>query len=96
MSQSLHVVGIRPPDEKFEKMKAVWDSCKAAGVPIPEEVESFFEHEFPDESGVVVDIQYEADTVCVTRYEDEMKEGFEVDLTELPADITILRFYVSY
>jgi hypothetical protein len=58
MSISMHVVGFRPPDEKFNKMKAIWDACKSANVEVPKEVGEFFnwENENVDANGVRVDL----------------------------------------
>ena len=56
MSMSAHVVGIRPPDEKWKKMKAVWDACTMANTSIPQEVRDFFGCEPPDKAGVVVEV----------------------------------------
>jgi hypothetical protein len=91
MSMSTHVLGFRPPDEKWRKMKAAWDACEAAGLSIPPEVAAFFGHEAPDESGVEVNIKS-----ALTRYSRECADGYEVDLTKLPKDLTRLRFYNSY
>ncbi len=93
MSMSYHIVGFRPPDAKWHKMKAAWEACDAAGLRIPAEVAEFFGHEDPDESGVEVEIE---DTESVTEYRAEMREGFEVDVTKLPPDVKIIRFFNSY
>jgi len=89
MGMSTHVVGIRPPDEDWRKMKAAYDACAAAGLEPPEAVSRFFEWEEPDESGVVVEIP--------TRpFKAEMREGFEVDVDALPEGVKTIRFYNSY
>lgn len=54
MSTSTHIVGFRPPDAKWNQMKAVWHACGAAKVPVPEGVLKFFEYEAPDDNGVLV------------------------------------------
>lgn len=93
MSMSSHIVGFRPPDAKWRKMKAAYEACDAAGLDIPDEVASFFNHEAPDDSGVEVEIE---DTKAVTEYSAEMREGYEVDLTKLPPDVKIIRFFNAY
>jgi hypothetical protein len=47
MGMSTHVVGFKPPDEKWRKMKAVWDACEAAGTDPPAAVSKFFEGDVP-------------------------------------------------
>lgn len=89
MGMSTHIVGFKPPDEKWEKMKAIWDSCKKAGIDCPNEVDEYFEGEPPDSAGVEVEIEG-----C--EWSDEMREGFEIKLDELPKDVKTVRFYNSY
>jgi hypothetical protein len=120
---STYVIGFRPPDAKWLKMKEVYDACEAAGISIPDEVDDFFNGEPPDEAGVRVDLEdakeYEQPAMiqngggfmvpapasnkpkkkklgCVKPWHDDMQEGFEVDVTKLPKDVTIIRFYNSY
>jgi hypothetical protein len=93
MGMSTHVVGFRPPDEKWKKMKAVWDACEAAGTDIPKDVERFFNGESPDDQGVAIDIK---DHACCESYDGDGSQGFEIDLKKLPPDVTIIRFYNSY
>lgn len=89
MGMSSHVVGFRAPDEKWQKMKAIYDACEAGKISVPDEVENFFDGMPPDPSGVEVRIP-------TTPFRREMQEGFEVDIKNLPADITAIRFYNSW
>ena len=94
MGMSTHVQGFRPPDEKWKKMKAVWDACVAAELEIPADVEEFFNFgDGPDDAGVVIDVE---ELPACSEYQCDGGSGFEVDLTKLPKDITILRFYNSW
>ncbi len=92
MSMSTHVVGIRPPDAKWKKMKAVWDACKLADISTPDEVYEFFAGEEPDDAGVVVEIEK---SIAVTAWGDDGRAGFEVNIGRLPQDVTVIRFYNS-
>ena len=92
MSMSTHIVGFRPADEKWNKMKATWLACENAGVPIPKEVEAFFDHEAPgDKPGAEVEIK-----AAMREWKDEYRQGFEVDIMKLPPDVKVLRFYNSW
>lgn len=84
-------MGFRPPDEKWQKMKLVYDACVSAGIPIPDEVYSFFDGEAPDNSGVEVDI-----SKIVKEWGDDSRSGFEIELSLLPKDVKVLRFYNSW
>lgn len=93
MGMSTYVIGIKPPDAKWKKMKEAYDACEAAGVDPPKAVTDFFNGEEPDASGVVVQIK---DSKAVTEWHAEMESGYQVDLTKLPKDITAIRFYNSW
>lgn len=93
MSMSLHVTGIKPPDNKWTKMKRVWDACQVAGIEPPSEVTEFFEGEAPDDEGVKVDIEYHE---CCSELKEADQDGFVVDISKLPKGTKLLKFYASY
>jgi len=92
MSQFTYIIGIKPPDEKWKKMKAIWDSCKAAKIAPPIEVWEFFNEYEPNEKGVEVRLNDE----CCKEHTAYAENGFIVDLTKLPKDVTFLKFVNSY
>jgi len=93
MSMSTHVVGFRPPDVEWQKMKNLFDACMEANIGIPPDVERFFNQEEPDDNGVEVELE-ETDACC--EWCDESRIGFEIDITKLPQGLKIVRFYNSY
>lgn len=93
MGMSTHVVGFRPPDERWKKMKAAWDACKAAGIEIPDEVLAFFNYVAPDPRGVEVEIEK---LPCTKEFSTDSKSGFEINVTKLPDGVTVVRFYNAY
>lgn len=93
MSVSTHVVGIKPPDAKWKKMKIVYDACIKAGVDVPEEVDKFFDGHKPDEKGVLIDLK---EGNGVSHYNADMEDGYEIELAKLPKGIKIIRFVNSY
>lgn len=95
MGMSSHVVAIRPPDERWRQMRAVWDACTAAGIDPPSEVEEFFDGERPDSEGVVIDLRHPRSD-AVREWRNDHSEGYEVLLDQLPPDVKILRFYNSW
>lgn len=101
MGASMHVVGIKPADKKFNEMKAIYDACTKAGVEIPESVSEFFDHEKPDDAGVIIPLFNEYSLApkhfdAVTKYHGDSESGFEIDVTLLPSDIKKVRFYTAY
>ncbi len=93
MGMHMYVKGFKAPDEKWKAMKSVYDSCEAAGIEPPAEVNKYFEYDRPDDTGVEVEIKK---LPACKEYSAEMIEGYEVDLKALPKDITHIRFCVSY
>lgn len=97
MGMNSYVLGFKPPDEKWKKMKAVWDTCKKAKVDPPKEVSDFFDDCAPDERGVVIDQTVLEEQGSVKEWNDQdMCSGFEVDVTKLPKDVTVIRFVNSF
>ena len=92
MGMSTHVVGFKPADEKWDKMKRVFDACKAAGVPAPAEVAQFFEFEDPgNKPGMEVKLGDAAQP-----FRGEGREGLDVDISKLPQGATVIRFFNAY
>jgi hypothetical protein len=90
---STFVYGFRPPDESWQKMKKVFDACKAADFPVPDKVYAFFGGESPDDSGVRIDLE---NTPAVTEYSRDMEQGYQIDLSKLPKDLKYIRFINCY
>lgn len=91
MGMSTHVIAFHPPDEKWRKMKAIYDACVAGDIEIPDDVNDFFNGEPPDESGVEVEIDK-----ILEKWSDEDRSGYQIEISKLPKGITILRFYNSW
>lgn len=94
MSMSTWIEAFKPPGEKWARMRAVWDACMEAGVEVPPEVDGYFEGMAPDPAGV--EIQDFRNSPAVSGWKDGMRQGFEVDVTKLPKDVTVIRFYNSW
>lgn len=91
----MNVVGIREPDDEWRKMKAVWESCKAAGVEPPSSVLDFFDDEDPDEAGIQLPLDYGSHKIA-REWRSDMREGLELDIADLPPNVTKIRFYCSW
>lgn len=91
MSTDLYVFGYRPADETWNKMKAVWESCEAIGIDVPEPVVDFFEGNPPgDRPGAEVSLG-EAMNDWRGRYE----RGYQIDVSKLPTDVKFIRVYMG-
>lgn len=93
MGMSTHVTGFKPADDKWKKMKHVYDACETAGIEKPHEVAQFFNFCAPDDNGVVIDI--EKSEACRVWRRDSAS-GFEIDVKKLPENVTIIRFENSW
>lgn len=91
---STHVVGFRPADEQWNKMKAAWEACVAAGVDVPVALYRFFNEEPPgNRPGCEVDI-----TCAIQEWSDNKssKAGIDIDLSKIPENVKVIRFYNSW
>jgi hypothetical protein len=95
MSMTTTVRGFRPPDEKWKKMKAVWDSCQKAGIEVPDDVQAFFNWVDPDPRGVETDLTA-GKSPAAKEWGDSDSQGYEVDLSRLPKGLTFIRFCNSW
>ena len=91
MGMSSHVTGFKLPDEKWKKMKAIYDACEAANICLPKEVSEFFDYSPPDDAGVEVKIPHTQSSDS-----DSCSDIFEVNLKDVPKDVTLIRFVNSY
>ena len=90
MSMSTRVVGFKPTDDKWEKMKRVYNACVESGVEIPNGVNEFFDYQNPNELlGIEVDI---SSAIIKNRNTG----GADVDVRKLPKDVHIIKFENSW
>ena len=96
MSTTVHAVGFKPPDERWTAMKAVWDSCTTAQIPVPREVDRFFEGNPPDDQGVLVEEGQLVRCGAAREFSTDSSSGFEIFVKHLPADVAVVRVYMSW
>ena len=89
MGMSTHIVGIMPADETFNKMKAAYDACELAGVEPPREVMEFFGHSAPEADGATCELK-------TREWQNDMCQGLEIDIADLPPGVKTIRFYNSW
>lgn len=101
MGMSTFIYVIKPPDEDWKKMKAIWDACKEAGVDPPEPVGKYFDWEQPDDEGVHrgyshYDFERGEAPAYLRRFRKDHQDGFEVVVADIPEDIKIIRLVNSW
>jgi hypothetical protein len=94
MGMTTHIVGYRSADDKWEKMKTIYNLCEEALIEVPEEVYQFFDYKRPgDKPGMEVEIE---DHESVSEWSDVGKSGYEIDVELLPKDVKVIRVYNSW
>lgn len=88
---TMRVIGFRPPDERWTKMRHIWMVCKEVNMEPPDEVYEFFNWEEPDPQGVEVDVPHSSYTNAAV-----LSEGLEINVESIPQGVKTLRFSVSY
>lgn len=88
MSMSTGIAGIIPPDDEYHKMVRVYKACQEAGVEIPSEVKTFFNHSEPDPNGLIVELDQFAE-----EYYNNNRGGLAIDLDKIPSNVKTLWFY---
>lgn len=95
MSKTYSVIGYRPADERWDLMKDIWNACRKANVPIPRDVEDYFDGEDPNgKPGMEVYLVNFAG--AVKEIHSEGSHSYQVDLSKLPKDIKFVRFEISW
>lgn len=98
MSLLYHVEGIKPPDEKFIKMLDIYRLCDEQGIDPPKEVLKFFEnidYKCVEKSGITVSLDDRNKGVC-KEWRDSYREGYELKVDDIPKDVKVIRFYISW
>ena len=101
MGMSSRVVGIRMPDAEWFKNKAIIDALEKAGYSYdhaPDNVLEFFNHERPDDKGITIRLgsDYGELHECCEKHREDMEDGYVIDISKLPKNITHIRFINSY
>lgn len=85
MSLSLFVLGIVPPDEKFKKMKQIYDLCIETNIYPPREVEEFFDDQTPNEMGIEVSLVADVCNDC----------EIIIDVQKIPKNVRFIKAYMN-
>lgn len=92
MGMSTFVTGFKPPDEKWRRMKAIYDACHAAEIAPPQEVSDFFNWQKPTDTGVRIDgCVLEACGAVRQIHDGHPESGYEIVIEKLPKDVTVVR-----
>lgn len=95
MSMYTDVIAFRSDKDKtYQKHKKVLLACLRADIEkLPKETAEYFDCEYPDK-----ELLQEALTVEIPLhdYSEDMEEGYEILVSEIPEGVYKIRFYNSY
>ena len=92
MGMDTYVVGIKPPDSDWEKVKLIFDAYINAGIMVPAEIWDYFGGVAPDDKGVSVELPPN----CISNYSRDGECGYDIEVSKIPKGIKIIRFYNSW
>ena len=82
---------ITKPNEKWQKMKNVYDACVLANIPTPYEVDEFFDNEPPSNIGIKKEMKIEKQ-----ENSQDMTDVYLVDLSKVSKDVTHIEITAYY
>lgn len=89
MSISYYIKGVLVPDEKYLKMKQIFDLCSQSNIKPPSEVWDFFDGSPPTRDGQEFSITYR-------EVNDNYRTFYEIDVKDIPEKTNKIRFVISY
>lgn len=98
MNVSMNIYAVKPADDDYKRKSAAWRACDSAGIPVPKELDEFFNGEEPDPTGTVIDIADETGEslhASCKQLDAEDSWTFEVDITKLPKGTRYVRVRVG-
>ena len=107
MGMSMHLQFFRAPnDEHLQRKLDAGYACEAAGVDLPDELLKYLAPIFEEYGGLPQDRATAIDAMLSMgparkqqeehAWSEDMAQGFEVDLAELPPGVAKIRFYCSW
>lgn len=97
MGMSTHITAFRDQNGKLKEMLEIKDFCDSKGVSYPAEVNEYFGSEANERSKYLRESMSELSVKdWVKPWNDDMQEGYEVNVKDIPAEVSIIRFYNSW
>ncbi len=88
---------IEDTDPTYQKFKKVLLACNEAGINLPKEAQEYFGYTYPELEALNEKLKVKLRLgVHYMEYKADMIDGFEIKLSNLPKEITTIRFINSY
>lgn len=97
MSMSTHITAFRDMDGEFARMLEIKTFCDTHKVSYPSEVNAYFKGDADSSEDELRDEFLEIDLgdAC-SEWTSRSAQGYEVDVTKLPPEVKIIRFFNSW
>jgi len=95
MGMSMHVTGFRDLDGKFKKMMKAKQYCDKEGLSYPKEVTEYFGSEIECKDEYIKE-QFAEIEIPHEEWSDDHRDGFEIEVKDIPKEAKTIRFYCSY
>lgn len=99
MSMSTYIQAFTPDtDPTYQKHKKVLLACIDAGIEeLPKETATYFGSKYPEREQIEEKLRVQLkEGVHYKDYREDMSQGFEIELKDIPKGVTKLRFVNSY
>lgn len=95
MGMSTEITGfVSPEDENYKKHSKVLIACAEAGISeLPKETAEYFGSKYPDKCLLEEKLEIK---IPKHEYNEDMSEGFEIIVSEIPKGVHKIRFVNSY
>jgi hypothetical protein len=84
---------IAPNDPTFLKHQKVFLACQEAGISLPDETAEYFDTRWPENYALEQKLSIK---IPIHEYREEMTEGYEVFIADLPKGVFKIRFTNSW
>ena len=90
MSLSFGIEMLRDKNsDDYKKKLAVLNACNRAGVSLPDEINDYFDGGGDPEYPLVIDF------FNTNEYSDDYRQGIELDVSDIPEGVKIIRFFIG-
>lgn len=95
MGMSTHLTGIRNMDANFKEMLEMKQLCDAKGFSYPVEVTEYFGNHLGESDKYIAEQMLHVE-IPHKEFEEDMTEGIEIEVKDIPKEVKTILFYNSW
>lgn len=98
MGMSTYVQAFRDMDGEFKRMMEIKKFCDERDVSYPVEVAQYFGSSISESEKYITEemLQVKLPTSAIEEFRDDMREGIEINVANIPKEVKTIRFVNSY